>query len=134
MEEPYYKYTEGSTSVDIGVRLQGMNSLPASANLSVQQRTLKSSQTLAGPTDNLDFWLEEPFLEWEPENPGLQTVKLHVSGNLTALSQGGLLVEIVAAENADIEDQNSTSMLTALSSDSLVVGFSLEPNQVNGAG
>lgn len=131
MERPYYQYTEGSTSVDIGICLQGNNTLPVIANLTVQQRILHGSDTLEGGSTNLDFWLDQSTIQWEAGKPGMQTVKLHVSGNMTSLASGGLLVEIMAAENADIEAQNSTSVLTALGNDSLIVGFALQPNQAS---
>ncbi len=129
MEKPYYQYADGDSSVEIGVNLQGTNNLPVTANLTVQQRSLQGEITSLQPKDNLDFWLEQSLLTWEAGDAGLQTVRLQFSGNTTSLGSGGLLVSIDAAENADIEAENSTSILTALNIDSLTVGFALQPNQ-----
>ena len=131
MDKPYYQFTSGVSSVDVVVHLQGTNTLPVTANLTVQQRSLQGETTSLQSDDNLDFWLEQSQLTWQAGEAGLQTVQLRFNGNTTSLGTGGLLVSIESAENADIEAENSTSILTALSSDSLIVGFALQPNQAS---
>ena len=129
MDKPYYQYASGMSSVDVGVHLQGTNTLPVTANLTVQQRSLQGETTSLKPADNLDFWLEQSQLTWEAGEAGLRFVRLRCGGNTTSLGTGGLLVSIDGAENADIEAENNTSILTTLSMDSLIVGFALQPNQ-----
>ena len=131
MDKSYYRYASGVSSVDIGVHLQGTNTLPVTANLTVQQRSLQGETTSLKPADNLDFWLEQSQLTWEAGEAGLHFIRLRFGGNTTSLGTGGLLVSIEAAENADIEAENNTSILTALTSDSLIVGFALQPNQAS---
>lgn len=129
MEQSYYEYAQGSSSVDVRVRLQGVNTLPVSANLTVQHRTLPGTSATPTNGDNLTFWLSPPQLVWEAEKPGLQIVQLKMSGDTGLFGSGGLLVSIDAAENADIQTENSTSILTALDDERLLVNFALQPNQ-----
>ena len=131
MDKSYYQYGSGVSSVDVGIHLQGTNTLPVTANLTVQQRSLQGETTSLQPADNLDFWLEQSQLTWEAGEAGLKYARLQFGGNTTSLGSGGLLVSIDSAENADVEAENSTSILTALSSDSLIVGFALQPNQAS---
>ena len=129
MDKPYYQYTDGVTSVDLGVRLQGLSTLPVVANLTVQQRSLKPDAALSSSAERLEYWLDQLQLVWEDGKEGMQTVRLHVAGNLTTLASGGLLVAIDAAENADVQRENSTSIFSALPSDQLIVSFDLQPDQ-----
>jgi hypothetical protein len=75
MSQPYYSLAKGEVEVDLAVSLQGMNSLPVVANLSVSQRTLKGNTTLelsgvSQQGSGLSFQLNSSQLTWEAGDTG----------------------------------------------------------------
>lgn len=131
MAQAYYGYTNSTTSVRIGVYLMGMSTLPVTANLTVVQRSMHGNVTSSDRNIDFDFWLEDLQLSWEAGETGWLSTLLHISGDTRPLASGGLLVAIDSAENADIDYQNSTSLISALGQDQLIVGFALHYNQAS---
>ena len=129
MSQAYYRFKGGMTSAVLGICLQGMSTLPVTANLSVAQRRLGGSpDTEAAPS--LELALNQTQLMWRAGEAGRQNVSLAIGGDTGQLSEVGILVSVVSSENADVDPQNSTSIVTALNPAQLTVGFALEPNQV----
>ena len=106
-----------------------MSTLPVTANLSVTQRRLGGSAGSAA-APSLALSLNQTQLMWRAGEAGRQNVTLAISGDTSQLSEVGILVSVASTDNADVDPQNSTSIVTALSPAQLTVGFALEPNQV----
>ena len=131
MAQPFYDYTEEMTTIELGVHLLGMSTIPVTANLTVTQRSLQGDSTSLDHSSGFEYWLDDSQLSWGAGGTGKRVALLHVGGNVQPLASGGLLVAIDTAENADINTQNSTSLVSALDQHQLIVGFALQDNQVS---
>lgn len=126
---PYYAASANS-SIDIGVGLQGQNSLPVFVQLSAELRSLVDANTLNNTDNGLLYTFNQTNLRWDPGESGLQSVALHLQGDATALAQGGLVLSLDSADNADCSDMKSHSVVSGMAQNQLTVGFDLVPNQV----
>ena len=117
------------TEVTVQARLEGFSSLPVTADLALSQRHLEGQDT---STDMLmDATLSQSWVMWDPFHQGVKTVTVQLDNDqLSQLQSGAVLITLVNATNADVDDQRSVSIATQLPQEELNVSFDLQPNQV----
>ncbi|DBA75632.1 TPA: hypothetical protein ACH3X2_009068 [Trebouxia sp. C0005] len=117
------------TAVTVQARLEGFSSLPVTADLALSQRHLEGQDTSTQPL--MDASLSQSYVKWDPFHQGVKTVTVELESNqLAQLQAGAVLITLVNAVNADVDDQRSVSIATQLPQKDLTVSFDLQPNQV----
>jgi len=117
------------TVVTVQARLEGFSSVPVTADLALSQRHLEGQDTSTQPL--MEASLSQSFVKWDPFHQGLKTVTVELeSDQLAQLQAGAVLITLVNATNADVDDQRSVSIATQLPQEDLTVSFDLQPNQV----
>lgn len=117
------------TEVTVQARLEGFSSLPVTADLALSQRHLEGLDTTSQLL--MDASLSQSYVKWDPFHQGLRTVTVQLDTNQIAqLQAGAVLITLVNATNADVDEQRSVSIATQLPRDDLTVSFDLQPNQV----
>lgn len=117
-------------SVNLTVALQGESNLPVSVEISATLRSLSGSITENSSETGLNFSLSQSKLEWAPGENEPKLVQIILEGDLTILSSGGIIVGLNASENADISELKTTSIVSRMPRQDLMVGFEFEPDQV----
>ncbi len=117
------------TEVTFEARLEGFSSLPVTADLALSQRHLDGQDTT---TEQLmTASLSQSYVKWDPFHQGMKSATLQLDSDHAAqLQAGAVLITLVNATNADVDEQRSVSIATQLPREDLTVSFDLQPNQV----
>lgn len=118
-----------NSEVVVEARLAGFSSLPVTADFALSQRHLEGSETITDPL--VQATLSQTFVKWDPFHQGLKSVTVQLeSSQIQQLQTGAILITLVNATNADVDEQRSFSIATQMAREDLSVSFDLQPNQV----
>ena len=118
-----------NSEVVVEARLEGFSSLPVTADFALSQRHLEGSETVTDPL--VQATLSQTSVKWDPFHQGLKSVKVQLeSSQVQQLQTGAVLITLVNATNADVDEQRSFSIATQMAREDLSVTFDLQPNQV----
>ena len=109
--------------------LEGFSSLTVSGHLALSQRRLSGVNTII--EDFIPANLSQTFVQWEPFHQGVKSVTLQLdSSQLDLLQSGAVLISLVNATNADVDERHAFAVATQMGRERLTVGFQMQPNQV----
>lgn len=115
--------------ITVEFTLEGFSSLTVTGHLALSQRRLADADTVI--KDFIPANLSQTYVQWEPFHQGVKSVILQLdSTQLELLQTGAVLITLVNATNADVDERHGFAIATALSRDQLTVGFQMQPNQV----
>ena len=118
-----------SPHITVEFTLEGFSSLTVSGHLALSQRRLSGDDTVI--EDFIPANLSQTFVQWEPFHQGVKSVTLQLEGNqLDLLRSGVVLISLVNATNADVDDRHAFAVATQMGREQLTVGFQMQPNQV----
>ena len=118
-----------SSEVVVEARLEGFSSLPVTADFALSQRHLEGKETITKPL--VDATLSQTSVKWDPFHQGFKSVTVQLeSSQLQQLQAGALLVTLVNATNADVDDVRFFSIVTQMPREELTISFDLQPDQV----
>ncbi|KAL3145145.1 hypothetical protein ABBQ38_001747 [Trebouxia sp. C0009 RCD-2024] len=123
-----YLAVNGS-EVTVEARLEGFSSLPVTADMALSQRHLIGEKTSQEPL--LHATLSKTYVEWDSFHQGVKGVTVQLeSTQIEMLQSGVLVVTLVNATNADVDQQRYFTIATQLPREDLTVSFEIEPDQV----
>lgn len=117
------------SQVTAEARLEGFSSLPVTADIALSQRHLRGEETSTEPV--LRATLSQTYVEWDSFHQGVKEVTVQLeSTQIEQLQAGAIVITLVNATNADVDEKRSFSIATQLPREELTVRFSLQPDQV----
>lgn len=123
-----YLFVNGS-QVTVEARLEGFSSLPVTADIALSQRHLKGEET--STESSLDTTLSQTHVKWDSFHQGVKGVTVQLeSTQIEQLQAGAIVITLVNATNADVDEQRSFSIATQLPREELTVSFDMQPDQV----
>lgn len=118
-----------SSKITVDCTLEGFSSLTVTGHLALSQRRLVGADTVV--EDFIQANLSQTFVQWEPFHQGVKSATLELDSNqLDLLHSGAVLVSLVNATNADVDERHAFAIATHMGRDQLTVGFQMQPNQV----
>lgn len=118
-----------NTQVTIEARLEGFSSLPVTADIALSQRHLRGEQTSTEPV--LHATLSQTYVKWDSFHQGVKHVTVQLeSSQIEQLLAGAIVVTLVNATNADVDQERSFTIATQLPRQELIVSFAVQPDQV----
>ena len=85
-------------------------------------------------SQTLDFRIASPPLSWARGQNQTQSITVQLDPTKVDLASAAILVQLVNATNADVDDARGVSLVTAIPAASLTTTFTLQPNQVGALG
>lgn len=117
------------SQVTVEARLEGFSSLPVTADIALSQRHLRGEETSTKPL--LHTTLSQTYVKWDSFHQGVKEVTVQLeSTQIEQLQAGAIVITLVNATNADVDEKRSFSIATQLPREELTVSFALQPDQV----
>lgn len=121
--------TVNNSQVTVEARLEGFSSLPVTADIALSQRHLRGEETSTEPS--LHATLSQSYVRWDSFHQGVKEVTVQLeSTQIEQLQAGAIVITLVNATNADVDEKRSFSIATQLPREELTVSFALQPDQV----
>lgn len=118
-----------SNQITVDFTLEGFSSLTVTGHLGLSQRRLVDADTVI--EDFIVANLSQTFVQWEPFHQGVKSVTLQLDNTQVGLLQtGAVLISLVNATNADIDDRHAFAIATSMGREQLTVAFEMKPNSV----
>lgn len=134
LEGPFVAFTTDylvadSDLITVDFTLEGFSSLTVTGHLALSQRRLSGANTVI--EEFVDASLSQTYVQWDPFHQGVKSVTLQLnSSQLESLHTGAVIVSLINATNADVDDRHAFSIATQMRREDLTVSFEMQPNQV----